>query len=233
MSPSRVGAFERQKQRMRSILKESTYQPISKLSEYLFLPEASKDDTSQQQQQGQQPFVSIVWHVRVGDIVINNHKEYFETIAAQIADSFRSIPQARIPKPHVFFMGEGGKDHILESYDFLPDICAQYFEGGCSYPDMSVEETFYHMIYSDILVTTGSSFPAVAAMLRSNGITLASMPKEGIESWQKKGREAASSSAEIYGVSENLDIGIDGFIPEIEELTAFLETLSKDHPYDR
>ena len=51
-------------------------------------------------------------------------------------------------------------------------------------------------------------------MLRSNGITLATMPKEGLTG--------------IFGVSENIDIAVDGRIPEIGKLTAYIESLSSE-----
>ena len=74
---------------------------------------------------------------------------------------------------------------------------------------MDARETFYHMIKSDVLVTTGSSFSAVAAMLRSSGITLAAIPKERVVG--------------IYKVSESLEIDNDGIIERIGVLEEYLE----------
>lgn len=46
--------------------------------------------------------------------------------------------------------------------------------------NLSVSDTFYHFITSDVLVTSGSSFAAAAAMLkRPESLVLQARPKEG------------------------------------------------------
>jgi len=208
---SHTGAFEEQKELLRSIWKESTYRPPHELLYY-----SNKNPRGNNSQDtNDNRMVSIVWHVRLGDIVLRNDKEYFGTIASQIANSFRESNSSTPLLPFVVVMGEGGKDAILQHFDFWPELCYQYFNDRCVYPDLDVQETLYHMVQSaDILVTSGSSFPATAAMLRSNGITLATMPMEGLTG--------------IFGVSENIDIDVDGRIPEIGKLTAYIESLSSE-----
>ena len=77
---------------------------------------------------------------------------------------------------------------------------------------MDVRDSLYHMIHSDILVTSGSSFPAVAGLLRSSGMTLAA---------RSKGKVVG-----IYETSEQLLIDEDGTIPKIGELKRYLEQQS-------
>lgn len=188
---ARIGSFERMKWRLRKALSQSNYTPPEELSD--MLPNS---------------VVSIVWHIRVGDIVLNARKEYFWNIATQIATTFKD---SKVP-PHIFFMGEGGRDAILKSFSFIPEMCDQLFNSSYSFPLIDARSTLYFMITSDVLVTSGSSFSAVAAMLRSSGIVLAAVPKEGIVG--------------IYGVSENLEIDQDGTIPKIEVLEKLVESRS-------
>ena len=193
---ARIGAFEDMKGRLREAFSRSEYTPPEQLLDLL----GGANNT--------RPYVSIVWHVRVGDIVLNPRKEYFWTIAAQIAAAFQNSNAI----PHVNIFGEGGESVISEAFPFIHEMCHEFFHGSCSYLDMDVRDTLYHMIYSDVLVTSGSSFSAMAGLLRSRGVTLAATPKEGVVG--------------IYELSEHLKINQDGSIPKIALLKQFIEQLA-------
>jgi hypothetical protein len=158
MQRARIGTFERVKWRMREAFTRSKYVPSLSLHNLGELPK-------------HEPILTIVWHVRQGDIVLNARKEHFDNIASQIA-SVLSI--GRIPV-HVFFYGDG---EIFENFPFLPDLCQQYFGGNCSYPTLDVRDSLYYMTESDVLITSGSSFPIIAAVLRAHGVVLHEYPKE-------------------------------------------------------
>jgi hypothetical protein len=91
--------------------------------------------------------------------------------------------QQRMYKPHVFFIGEGGRDIILQHFPFLPQLCARFFNNQCYYPVLDVPTTFYHIISSDVLITSGSgsgsSFSSIAGMIRTKGVLLQAMPIGG------------------------------------------------------
>jgi len=194
---SRKGTFENMKWRLRKAYAQSNSALPEKASA-LLAPRIGDEN---------KPFVSLVWHVRVGDIVLNARKDYFWKIASQIAHSFH---QSRVPLPRVVVLGEGGEEAVLKSFPFVKEMCHWFFNSSCLFPIMNVEESLQCMIHSDVLVTSGSSFSAVAAALRSSGIALAALPKEGVRG--------------IYDVSENLEIAHDGTILEIDRLTNFLES---------
>ncbi|GAX11237.1 hypothetical protein FisN_34Hu042 [Fistulifera solaris] len=158
MHPPRIGSFDRVKWRMREAFSRSKYVPSRSLLDLGALPK-------------NEPILTIVWHVRQGDIVLNARKEHFDKLASQIA-SVLSI--GRIPV-HVFLYGDG---EIFENFPFLPYLCQQYFGGNCSYPALDVRDSLYYMIESDVLITSGSSFPIIAAVLRAHGVVLHEYPKE-------------------------------------------------------
>lgn len=80
---------------------------------------------------------------------------------------------------------------------------------------MDVRDSLYHMIQSDVLITSGSSFAAMAGLLRSNGMTLAARSKEGVVG--------------IYETSEQLLIDKDGTIAKIGALKEYIEQQSVSH----
>ena len=196
-APARSGTFEAMKGRLREAFSKSEYTPPQRLSD--LMGDADNNTRS---------VVSVAWHVRLGDIVLNARKEYFWAIASQTAAAFRNSDTI----PHVFIFGEGREGEISEDFPFLGEMCHEFFHGRCSYPEMDVRDTLYHMIHSDVLVTSGSSFPTMAGVLRSRGVTLAATPKEGVVG--------------VYEVSEQLNIDQDGNIPNITLLQKFLEERS-------
>jgi hypothetical protein len=151
--------------------------------------------------------VTIVWHLRVGDIVLNNQQDYFWNISKQFITSLKMTNNkikeqqrrrerqqqgqqqqqrsssnnniTRTYEPHVFFIGEGGRDIILQHFPFLPQLCAKFFNNQCHYPVLDVPTTLYHMIASDVLITSGSSFASIAGIIRTKGVLLQALPKGG------------------------------------------------------
>lgn len=195
---ARIGTFEAMKGRLREAFSKSKYSVSENLLD--LLGRGKSNNTTA-------PFSVIVWHLRIGDIVLNAREEYFSTISAQIVSAFQNSTSSMVPL--VVFLAEGGEKGISESFPFLPSICRDLFSDNCFYLDMDVRNSLYYMIHSDILVTSGSSFPAVAGLLRSSGMTLAARSKENVVG--------------IYETSEQLLIEIDGTIREIGALKEYLD----------
>lgn len=211
------GAFESVKWRLREVYHSlSNYTAPQQLSEYL--PQQLYQNHTKNER-----IVTIIWHIRVGDLVLNNGKEYYERIFSQLHNAFEianteesnNVNKKRMIQPHIFFLGEGGKDVILPSFPFLPELCHKYLHSNdtCSYPIIDARESMYHMIHSDILITSGSSFTTLPALLRdtsnNNKITLDALPKEGKYAYN------------IYNVSESLSIDLAGNIERLELLERF------------
>lgn len=157
--PSRVGSYDRIKWRIREAFSRSSYVPSQHLLDFSPAP---KDE----------PIISIAWHVRQGDLVLNANKEHFERLASQIATVLYRVRELPV---HFFIMGES---NITRDFPFLPGLCEHYFQGNCSYLHLDVRDTLYHMVESDVLITSGSSFPVFAALLRTSGLILYEYPKE-------------------------------------------------------
>ena len=82
---------------------------------------------------------------------------------------------------HYYFFAELPGRGKAPSIDFLPDI----FEKGdkskirVSYiNEMDVKSSLFHLMNADMLVTTGSSFPYIAATLSSIPVVVFGKPKE-------------------------------------------------------
>jgi len=197
---ARIGTFDAMKGRLRKAFSKSKDSLSNQLNVTKLLGHSQKP---------KEPFSLVVWHLRVGDLVLNARREYFVTIATQMASVFQNSSLV----PLIVFIGEGGEPSIVKSFPFLPDICDDFFSSNCFYPELGVRDSLYHMIHSDILVTSGSSFSAVAGMLRSSGMTLAARAKEGVVG--------------IYETSEQIHINKDGSIPMIDGLQKYLDQRSK------
>ena len=162
-STSRIGSFEQVKGRFRQAFSKSKYTPTMHLSDLIPAINTTRDSD-----------ITITWHIRVGDIVLNASKDFFLRISEQLAFTLKK----KDVSARVFFFGEGGEDVILQAFSFLPEMCEQFFSGNCFFPMMNVADTLYHMVKSNILITSGSSFAAIAGLLRTKGVTLAAIPKE-------------------------------------------------------
>lgn len=189
-----IGDFDAMKGRMRKAFSKSKYSPSKQLPELLGV------DNSK-------PFSFIVWHLRVGDIVLNNEKVFFSGLSKEIVSAFQNSRM----DPLVVFLGEGGEKGISESFPFLQDICSEFFSGNCFHPEIDVRDSLYYMIYADVLVTSGSSFASAAAMLRTRGITLFGGSKPDEEDG-------------VYFTSEQLKIDMrSGTIQNINALKKYLQ----------
>lgn len=149
--------------------------------------------------------IRIAWHVRGGDIILNGNQEYFTRIASQITTA--STRQLRF---RVFFIGE----RTLHHFPFLDSVCRSFFENQCSFPELGERDSLYYMIWSDVLITSGSSFAYIAALLKSNGgVVLNALSKEG--------------SFGIYDLPEHGMISKNGTIekPSLLELGSQLEAI--------
>ena len=109
----------------------------------------------------------IAWHIRTGDIILNKNADYFDVIFSQLVTLLRGIPI------QIFFIGENVKSNFF----FLETVCGKY-STNCSYPDMTAGDAFYHLVRSDVLLTSGSSFAYAAAMFH-RGIVINARAKEG------------------------------------------------------
>ena len=198
---ARIGTFDAMKGRLRKAFSRSKYSlSVQQQQKQLNGHSPETNEPS--------PFCLVVWHLRMGDLVLNARREYFSAISTQLALAFQNITSSMVPL--IVFVGEGGEQEISESFPFLGDICNKLFSANCLYPDLDVRDSLYHMIHSaDILVTSGSSFSAVAGLLRpSTRMTLAARAKEGVVG--------------IYETSEQLLIDEDGSIQRIDELKKYL-----------
>ena len=98
-------------------------------------PATDNNNNNSRLEQPKTTFVSIVWHLRVVDIVLNARKNYFLSIAAQIALVFQQQQQKQqvVVQPVVDFAGKDGKDIIISQHlpFFDDDICLDVFNNSC------------------------------------------------------------------------------------------------------
>ena len=114
--------------------------------------------------------VNVVWHLRVGDIELHNDDpHFFSAVWAQLETALAGAPvvnaivvsgpeyRPTLPRPFAFLSG------ILPNITVLPSLSA--FLG--------------HAIFeaADVLVSTGSSFPEVAALVVDGPLFLHHVPK--------------------------------------------------------
>lgn len=201
-----IGSFDAMKGWFREAFSKSNYSTPTQLS--VRLQELGIDTSNVNTTEASH--LLVIWHVRVGDLVINNRTEYFSTIATQLSYAFQNSSMT----PLIAFLGEGGEDVMMKHFPFLPSICQDFFSNNCFYPNLDVRASLYHMIHSDMLITSGSSFSAIAGILRSTGMTLAAAPKEG------------KKAAGFYETSEQLRIARNGTIAMIDALKEYVKQQS-------
>lgn len=112
--------------------------------------------------------VDAVWHVRVGDIVLTDStkKVYIDTVMNTIATLFNVSVQ-------FYVISEGD----TKAFEFHQDFARHKV---IFLDSLSAEESLKMMIQSSILITSGSSFSAIAALVKDNtSIAFQSPPKEG------------------------------------------------------
>ena len=144
--------------------------------------------------------ISVALHMRSGDITLNNNRSYTVNVLAQIKSIVSKFPF------QVYIFGED----VINNFNFFPEVCSTVLNTSCTFPNISVADTLYHLIQADILVTSGSSFPIAAALFREKKITLTSVPKEGPNT--------------IYETSDDIKLSPDGIIPSRKILD---ETISR------
>lgn len=123
----------------------------------------------------------IVWHLRSGDLVLHeNDAAYFITVWEQIK---ASLP----PDYRLIFLGEPGSS---SQFNFLENL----MKSASVVDNLDVKESLCLMLNSDLLITSGSSFPNVVGAL--------SDPVRGpviLQAQQKEGN--------FYGIYEVFDQG--------------------------
>jgi hypothetical protein len=115
-------------------------------------------------------YIDVVWHVRLGDISLRNNvsKDFVSNLLQTIQEIFAHTHK----KIKVVVLSE----KALEDQFYYSN-----FESiGATSLNMNVEESLELMIHSSILVTSGSSFAALATMLKTTeSISFQVSPKEG------------------------------------------------------
>lgn len=112
-------------------------------------------------------YFNIAIHVRRGDIVTDQHTSnpnllmrwqetaYFKNILISVLKQLKTKKNVKI-----YLFSQGSKDDFVEFNEFdHMEYCL----------DMGAQESFLHMVFSDLLITSKSSFSYKPAML-SNGI---------------------------------------------------------------
>ncbi|MBE9599520.1 hypothetical protein [Pedobacter sp. MC2016-24] len=114
-------------------------------------------------------FFNIAIHVRRGDIVIGQQNQshnllmrwqdnsYFEKVLNKVVENLR------VEKPIAIYLFSQGEIHDFPEFSKFNNI---HF---CL--DMDVQESFLHMVYADLLITSKSSFSYKPALL-NNGIKI-------------------------------------------------------------
>ena len=145
----------------------------------------------------------IGWHIRTGDIRLNRNISYFETIFGQLHSATKNIPT------RIYFIGE----NVDSEFPFLTSMCnTSVFSSNCNFPKLDAEEAFHHLLDSDVLITSGSSFAYLAAMLHKR-LVINAFPKGGISG--------------VYEVFDHGQINKEGVIvkPEHIQLRHQIQTL--------
>jgi hypothetical protein len=116
---------------------------------------------------------NIVWHVRVGDISLHNDDPaFFRAVWAQLADALRA--DAGVPVVHaVVVTGPESRPTLPAAFAFLDGLLPNLtvLPSQSAYLGLAVMEA------ADVLISTGSSFPEVAALVNGGPIFLQHLPK--------------------------------------------------------
>jgi len=137
--------------------------------------------------------VLIVWHLRIGDKVLNTWRPFYEKVSEEVSSALYPLHCCvifvteieKISNATLLAGGSKSKDSLHwykfpKQFEFLEQVCAKYFGGRCALPSLSLPDAIYHMIHCDLLITSGSSLPLLAAELRINGKVLEPPSKEGV-----------------------------------------------------
>ena len=125
--------------------------------------------------QTEEEYVVIV-HIRRGDINLNANKAYFAKLKAQVDEVLEDFPTV-----HYYFVTEGlGLEEGQPPFDFLAQIFpADDDRTKTTYLNhLDPQASLLHMMNADLLVTTGSSFPYLAATVSPKPVVFFGQPKE-------------------------------------------------------
>lgn len=120
----------------------------------------------------------IAWHVRIGDLSLHhNDRDYYQNLFDSLLDSTNKLENFELDItffyecPHCLSLAD------RSGYTFIPLLCTEK-KVLCHYSgNNSAFETFVHMLSCNILITSGSSFVQVAAMM-TDGLVLFSQNKD-------------------------------------------------------
>lgn len=146
---------------------------------------------------------NVVIHLRVGDMVLHGANAFsnpflqrYPALHGHNASGFayystmkRELDQvlSEFDRIHYIFIDEepeAGEAGPPQELAFLSQIFRSEDEGGRSVRvsylnDLDPRESLYHMMNGDMLISPGSSFPAIAATLSSKPVVLLSKPYVG------------------------------------------------------
>lgn len=112
--------------------------------------------------------LNVAIHVRRGDIMADPTNEnlrmrylsndYFEKVLHQVVEHFEILQKKPV---HIYFFSQGTPEDYPEFHKY---------ENLHWCMDMGAQESFLHMVYADVLITSKSSFSYKPALLNSKGV---------------------------------------------------------------
>lgn len=120
--------------------------------------------------------LNIVWHVRIGDLTLHKPGDSFYSI---VLENIKPILKKFTNYTH-YIIGGGGKtsdcSRIPDEYEFFfRNILGNNTIFGC----YTVEESMLHMLHSNVIIGSGSSFPVIGSLLSSKPMFLNHVQKHG------------------------------------------------------
>lgn len=116
--------------------------------------------------------LKVAWHVREGDITLNSKAIYLNTLSNEVQIVLSGNPHA------IFVFSERP---LSNKFNFTS------FQNITFVHDLDVPSTLHHLIHSDVLITSGSSFASVAALYFKGSIVLQAPVKEPFGVYQLGG----------------------------------------------
>lgn len=166
----------------------------------------------------------VAVHIRRGDITLNGSQAYFARLKAQV-----DAVLADFPAVHYYFISEASDlGEGQPPFPFLGSIFPPNDRIKATYLNhLDPQASLLHMMNADMLVTTGSSFPYIAATISPKPVVLFGQPKE-------KGFFAGSLRDDFVLVDDAGSI----LSPSIAEATALVairyeEVHGRPFPYRR
>ena len=116
--------------------------------------------------------LTVVWHLRVGDYVIKGNDEaFYENIFDVLDQTILQVSSCFVV--HFIFECETCGREPPDSHLVTKRLCEERNLTCLFHGNLSVEESLQAMIHASLLVTSGSSFSAVAGVLSHNVILFA------------------------------------------------------------